>query len=305
MMANKVMISGKYQDDEWQQLLDGQGLFMFAEAAINEAVPGLAEKWGGSLEQTRLYWGETGKLHSTISPYLIPVHRQNWPELQRLVIHQPGWGLLLQLDWFMLAYTPLQQLQVLLAHLRQWSWIDTPEDETAILRLSDWQVVKPLLTASSPAEATALFGPVVKIIDVSPEGGCEYLQLIDRVEHDLAGRAPQRLSPAQWTALNSLSDSVAHDEYIEHIQAHHSVVKEWQSERLVSFIKEGEQEAFAHGFKNQQDVIRFLSLKLEMPVGFMAHPWAKKVMAEPAELIGQQSRMDRLFEQALCELDKG
>ncbi|RQM74803.1 DUF4123 domain-containing protein [Aeromonas jandaei] len=305
MMANKVMISGKYRDDEWQQLLDGQGLFMFAEAAINEAVPGLAEKWGGSLEQTRLYWGETGKLHSTISPYLIPVHRQNWPELQRLVIHQPGWGLLLQLDWFMLAYTPLQQLQALLAHLRQWSWIDTPEDETAILRLSDWQVVKPLLTASSPAEATALFGPVVKIIDVSPEGGCEYLQLIDRVEHDLAGRAPQRLSPAQWTALNSLSDSVAHDEYIEHIQAHHPVVKGWQSEQLFSFIKEGEQEAFAHGFKNQQDVIRFLSLKLEMPVGFMAHHWAKKIMAEPAELIGQQSRMDRLFEQALCELDKG
>ncbi|SIR58303.1 protein of unknown function [Aeromonas veronii] len=305
MMANKVMISGKYQDDEWQQLLDGQGLFMFAEAAINEAVPGLAEKWGGSLEQTRLYWGETGKLHSTISPYLIPVHRQNWPELQRLVIHQPGWGLLLQLDWFMLAYTPLQQLQALLAHLRQWSWITTPEDETAILRLSDWQVVKPLLTVSSPAEATALFGPVVKIIDVSPEGGCEYLQLIDRVEHDLAGRAPQRLSPAQWTALNSLSDSVAHDEYIEHIQAHHPVVKGWQSEQLFSFIKEGEQEAFAHGFKNQQDVIRFLSLKLEMPAGFMALPWAKKIMAEPAELIGQQSRMDRLFEQALCELDKG
>lgn len=304
-MANKVMISGKYQDDEWQQLLDGQGLFMFAEAAINEAVPGLAEKWGGSLEQTRLYWGETGKLHSTISPYLIPVHRQNWPELQRLVIHQPGWGLLLQLDWFMLAYTPLQQLQALLAHLRQWSWIDTPEDETAILRLSDWQVVKPLLTVSSPAEATALFGPVATIIDMSPDGGCEYLQLIERVEHDLAGHAPQQLSPAQWTALNSLSDSVAHDEYIEHIQAHHSVVKEWQSERLVSFIKEGEQEAFAHGFKNQQDVIRFLSLKLEMPVGFMAHPWAKKIMAEPAELIGQQSRMDRLFEQALCELDKG
>ncbi|MFQ2277023.1 DUF4123 domain-containing protein [Aeromonas hydrophila] len=304
-MANKVMISGKYQDDEWQQLLDGQGLFMFAEAAINEAVPGLAEKWGGSLEQTRLYWGETGKLHSTISPYLIPVHRQNWPELQRLVIHQPGWGLLLQLDWFMLAYTPLQQLQVLLAHLRQWSWIDTPEDETAILRLSDWQVVKPLLTASSPAEATALFGPVVKIIDVSPEGGCEYLQLIDRVEHDLAGRAPQRLSPAQWTALNSLSESVAHDEYIEHIQVHHPVVKGWQPEQLFSFIKEGEREALSHGFKNQQDVIRFLSLKLEMPVGFMALPWAKKIMAEPAELIGQQSRMDRLFEQALHALDKG
>ncbi|WP_279488056.1 DUF4123 domain-containing protein [Aeromonas veronii] len=305
MKANKVTISGKYRDDEWQQLLDGQGLFMFAEAAINEAVPGLAEKWGGSLEQTRLYWGETGKLHSTISPYLIPVHRQNWPELQRLVTHQPGWGLMFQLDWFMLAYTPLQQLQALLAHLRQWSWITTPENETAILRLSDWQVVKPLLTASSPAEATALFGPVVKIIDVSPEGGCEYLQLIDRVEHDLAGRAPQRLSTAQWTALNSLSDSVAHDEYIEHIQAHHSVVKGWQSEQLFSFIKEGEQEAFAHGFKNQQDVIRFLSLKLEMPAGFMALPWAKKIMAEPAELIGQQSRMDRLFEQALCELDKG
>ncbi|CAB5694514.1 DUF4123 domain-containing protein [Aeromonas dhakensis] len=305
MKANKVMISGKYRDDEWQQLLDGQGLFMFAEAAINEAVPGLAEKWGGSLEQTRLYWGETGKLHSTISPYLIPVHRQNWPELQRLVIHQPGWGLLLQLGWFMLAYTPLQQLQALLAHLRQWSWITTPENETAILRLSDWQVVKPLLTVSSPAEATALFGPVATIIDMSPDGGCEYLQLIERVEHDLAGHAPQQLSPAQWTALNSLSDSVAHDEYIEHIQAHHPVVKGWQSEQLFSFIKEGEQEAFAHGFKNQQDVIRFLSLKLEMPAGFMALPWAKKIMAEPAELIGQQSRMDRLFEQALCELDKG
>ncbi|WOX54276.1 DUF4123 domain-containing protein [Aeromonas sp. CD] len=305
MNASKVMISGKYQDYEWLQLLDGQGLFMFAEAAINEAVPGLAEKWGGSLEQTRLYWGETGKLHSTISPYLIPVHRQNWPELQRLVIHQPGWGLLLQLDWFMLAYTPLQQLQALLAHLRQWSWITTPEDETAILRLSDWQVVKPLLMASSPAEATALFGPVTKIIDVSSEGGGDYLQLIERVEHDLAGHAPQQLSPAQWTALNSLSDSVARDEYVAHIQAHHPVVKGWQSEQLFSFVKEGEREALSHGFKNQQDVIRFLSLKLEMPAGFMALPWVKKIMAEPAELIGPQSRMDRLFEQALCELDKG
>lgn len=305
MNASKVMISGKYQDDEWLQLLDGQGLFMFAEAAINEAVPGLAEKWGGSLEQTRLYWGETGKLHSTISPYLIPVHRQNWPELQRLVIHQPGWGLMFQLDWFMLAYTPLQQLQALLAHLRQWSWIDTPEHETAILRLSDWLVVKPLLMASSPAEATALFGPVAKIIDVSSEGGCDYLQLIERVEHDLAGRVPQQLSPAQWTALNSLSESVARDEYVAHIQAHHPVVKGWQSEQLFSFVKEGEREALSHGFKNQQDVIRFLSLKLEMPVGFMALPWAKKIMAEPAELIGQQNRMDRLFEQALCELDKG
>ncbi|MGL6578994.1 hypothetical protein ACSZOM_17275 [Aeromonas hydrophila] len=57
MNASKVMIFGKHQDDDWQQLLDGQGLFMFAEAAINEAVPSLAEKWGGSLEQTRLYWG--------------------------------------------------------------------------------------------------------------------------------------------------------------------------------------------------------------------------------------------------------
>lgn len=305
MNASKVMISGKHQDDDWQQLLDGQGLFMFAEAAINEAVPSLAEKWGGSLEQTRLYWGETGKLHSTISPYLIPVHRQNWPELQRLVTHQPGWGLMFQLDWFMLAYTPLQQLQALLAHLRQWSWIDTPEHETAILRLSDWQVVKPLLMASSPAEATALFGPIAKFIDVLPEGCCEYLQLIERVEHDLAGRAPQQLSPTQWTALNSLSDRVAHDEYVAHIQAHHQVVKGWQPEQLFSFVKEGEREAISNGFKNQQDVVRFLSLKLEMPAGFMALPWAKKIMAEPAELIGQQNRMDRLFEQALHELDKG
>ena len=154
MNASKVMISGKYQDDDWQQLLNGQGLFMFAEAAINEAVPGLAEKWGGSLEQTRLYWGETGKLHSTISPYLIPVHRPNWTELQRLVTHQPGWGLMFQLDWFMLAFTPLQQLHALMAHLRQWSWIETPENETAILRLRDCQVVKPLLRARSVRKST-------------------------------------------------------------------------------------------------------------------------------------------------------
>lgn len=305
MTDNKMIVSGRYNDDEWQSLLDGQGLFMFAEAAINDAVPSLAEKWGGSLEQTRLYWGETGKLHSTISPYLIPVHRENWPELQRLVIHQAGWGLMLQLDWFMLAYTPLQQLQALLAHLRQWSWIETPENETAILRLSDWQVVKPLLMASSPAEATALFGPSAKIIDVSPEGGCEHLHLVERVEHDLAGRTPQQLSPTQWSALNSQSDRIAHDEYVAHIQAHHQVVKGWQPEQLFSFVKEGEKEAISHGFQNQQDVIRFLSLKLEMPAGFMALPWAKKIMDDPIELVGQQNRMDRLFEQALHELDKG
>lgn len=102
--------------------------------------------------------GGTGQAARIIVPLSYPAHGSNWAELQQKICSQPGWGMAWVLEGDMQAYTPLQQLQLLVHHLRSWTWI-ADGDDTQLLRIADWKVSKTLLSASSVEEAVDFFGP--------------------------------------------------------------------------------------------------------------------------------------------------
>ncbi|PWC16571.1 DUF4123 domain-containing protein [Brenneria roseae subsp. roseae] len=304
MSESSSFLSRTSEEDEsgWQARIAQGGCFMLAEAALNDAVPWLAERWGGSLEQTRLYWGETGRIHASVSPYCIPVHSVNWSQLREYLLVQDGWGIAIQLEWFMQAYSPLQQLTELMKHLREWSWVATPKEENVILRISDWLVTSSLLEASDAREACALFGPVKTFCAIAPSGSVQTLTLTERQTHDLSGRAPQHLSQRQWQAIIEPSERGVLNEYMAHLRAHHIRWREIDEPALLDFTQRQVEQARRHGFDNDRDIVRYLSLATEMESDFVRQPWAEAVFAEP-EMMGMESRMDRLYRAALAQLD--
>nr|WED69469.1 DUF4123 domain-containing protein [Pectobacterium colocasium] len=290
-------------DAVWQTRIAQGGCFVIAEASMNEAVPWLAERWGGSLEQTRLYWGETGRVHASVSPYCIPLNVANWPQVKEHIVTQPGWGMGIQLAWFMQAYSPLDQLLEVTKHLRQWSLVTSPFGENAILRVGDWQVVKQLLSASSAQEACALYGPIASFCDISPDGVIRTLNLTAREPHSIPDILPRQLSTEQWHAIMAPSEHQHLARYMEHLRAYHV---DWQNapdDELQAFTRQQAEQARNSGFNNDRDIVRWLALATEISPEFMHQPWAKNILVQP-EYIGTQSRMDCLYQAAIDHLDE-
>ncbi|RNM21689.1 DUF4123 domain-containing protein [Dickeya undicola] len=286
----------------WQARLAAGGCFVVAEASLNDAVPWLAERWGGSLEQTRLYWGDAGRVHASVSPYCIPVHAANWPQVREHLVTQPGWGVGIQLDWFMQAYSPLDQLLELVKHLRQWSLVATQEGGSAILRISDWAVLTPLLAASSVPEATALCGPIATFCDIAPDGSGQSLTLTERTAHNLPDTLPRTLSDVQWQALLAPALRQTLDVYMAHLRAHHARWQASKDDDLLAFTRQQTEQARIQGFNNDRDIVRYLALATELTPAFIQQPWAQDILAQP-EYIGEQNRMDRLYQAAIAQLD--
>ncbi|MFT8212371.1 MAG: DUF4123 domain-containing protein [Symbiopectobacterium sp.] len=243
----------------------------YPSASETECEAWSAERWGGNLDQTRLYWGEAGREHASISPYCIPAHSTNWAQVREHLLVQDGWGMGLQLAWFMRAYAPRDQLVALVKHLRQWSLISTPSGESAILRIGDWQVVNPLPCASTAQEASALYGPVASYCDITPTGRIQALTLLAREAHPTPESLPRALSAAQWQAL------------LEPAQR--------------------QEQAQRNGFNNDRDIVRWLALATELGPDFPQQPWAQTLLSQP-ENIGIKSRMDRLYQAAIDQLDE-
>ncbi|MDX6917666.1 DUF4123 domain-containing protein [Pectobacterium carotovorum] len=290
-------------DAAWQTRIAQGGCFVIAEASMNDAVPWLAERWGGSLEQTRLYWGETGRVHASVSPYCIPLNVANWPQVKEHLVTQPGWGMGLQLAWFMQAYSPLDQLLEVTKHLRQWSLVASPSGENAILRVGDWQVVNQLLSASSAQEACALYGPIASFCDISPDGVVRALNLTAREPHSIPDILPRQLSAEQWQAIMVPYGHQNLARYMEHLRAYHA---DWQNapdDELRAFTHQQAEQAKSNGFNNDRDIVRWLALATELSPEFIHQPWAKNILIQP-EYIGTQSRMDRLYQAAIDHLDE-
>ncbi|EHD20423.1 MULTISPECIES: DUF4123 domain-containing protein [Brenneria] len=303
MSVSQSFLDQKSEDDAaWQTRIAQGGCFIVAEAALNDAVPWLAERWGGSLEQTRLYWGETGRIHAAVSPYCIPVHAANWAQVREHILTQDGWGLGMQLAWFMQAYSPLDQLLEVMKHLRNWSLVISPAGEDAIFRISDWLVVSQLLSASSAQEACALYGPIARFCDISPTGTVQTLSLVTREPHAISDRLPRQLSDRQWQAIMAPSEHQVLERYMAHLRSHHP---HWQDddERLLVFTRQQTEQARLNGFNNDRDIVRWLALATELAPDFILQPWAQRIMVQP-ENIGTQNRMDRLYQAAVGQLDK-
>lgn len=65
-IEQSVSVSG------WKSSTEDEMTYILAESAINPRVQELAED-RYSTDETRLYWGEMGKAHASISPYLLPL----------------------------------------------------------------------------------------------------------------------------------------------------------------------------------------------------------------------------------------
>lgn len=286
---------------QWLEKLTQGGCFLIAEAAINSAVPGVAERWGGSLEQTRLYWGEAGRVHASISPYCFPVNPENWDAVREQLLTQHGWGIGIQLDWFMRAMPPVEQLKSLQKHLREWNTVVTPSGENAILRVGDWRVVKPLLEASTAPEASAFYGPIGSFWQLTPEGGAETLTLTQR-EKVAAAPPPRTLSAAQWLALLGPSELDVYQRYMAHLREYHGRWRDTDDDSLLAFTQQQSEAAQLHGFNSERDIVRYLALASELEPSFIEAEWAQPVLSQP-EYIGTQNRMDRLFEKAIQHLE--
>lgn len=290
-------------DAAWQTRLSQGGCFVIAEAALNDAVPWLAERWGGDLEQTRLYWGAAGREHASISPYCIPVHSDNWDQVREHLLIQDGWGMGVQLTSALQTSTPQEQLMALMKHLRRWSLVATPSGENAILRISDWQVVRQLLSASTAQEASALFGPVAHYCDISPEGSVRTLNLTTREPHQIPDILPRQLSDAQWEALMTPAQQQVLARYMAHLRTYHARWQETPEADLLTFTRQQTAQAQRNGFNNDRDIVRWLALVTELGPDFSQQPWAQTLLAQP-ENIGIKSRMDRLYQAAIDQLDE-
>jgi hypothetical protein len=286
----------------WLNSIAEGGCFILAESAVNDDVPSLAESFNGfSLEYSRLYWGETGRIHSSISPYLIHVTEDNWPILKEKICQEFNWGIGIQLEWYMNANTPPQQLTELLSHLREWTWLETESGEPRLLRISDWKVLSTLMEASTDNEVSAIFGPIAKFISVEGENLISMTRSIKQ-KYDIAHRSPQSLSEHQWLALNNMEHSEQHLAYKAHLKEHHSETSTWTDERLNNFINDQTNSASEQGFTHRQDTVKFLSLSLIFGQTFVTQEWATTILKTKQE--GTKTKMEKLYQAALNELDK-
>lgn len=300
-LSQSFLIAGADREDGWKQRLAEGGCFVLAEAASNDAVPWLAERWGGELEQTRIYWGEAGRVHASISPYCFPVTVENWPQVSEHLQKQESWGVGIQLEEFMRAQSPADQLKTLMKHLRQWSLVTTPEGETAILRISDWLVLSRLLGASTAAEATALFGPITSFTYL-PTGGKAQCATLAWRESPAATVLPRQLSEQQWRAILGPSLRRAYERYMAHLREYHSRWRGSDDETLLAFVVQEQKQAVRYGFNNDRDIVRYLALATEMEPAFIDSVWAQQILRE-ADYIGTLSRMDRLYRKAIEQLE--
>lgn len=304
MSVSPTFLTLAEEDDAaWQRRQAQGGCFVIAEAALNDAVPWLAERWGGSLEQTRLYWGATGREHASISPYCIPVHSANWAQIREYLLIQDGWGMGVQLTESMCASAQRDCMMALMKHLRHWSLVASPSGESAILRISDWQVVRQLLSASTAQEANAIYGPIASYCNISSGGNVQLLSLTVREPHQIPDILPRQLSHAQWEALMDPARRQVLARYMAHLRTYHASWRHAPEESLLEFTRQQAEQAQRNGFNNDRDIVRWLALATELGPDFFQQSWAQTILAQP-ENIGMKGRMDRLYQAAIDQLDE-
>ncbi|MEF1285898.1 DUF4123 domain-containing protein [Vibrio sp. M250220] len=302
LLYNKVALV------DWQKMTQDTPVYLLAESAINPLVRTLADdalKHNLSAdEENALYWGEMGKVHASISPYLLKL--EGWSDFEKNIAFQPHWGILLipreealtrNNSWFYLLH-----------HLREWTLIEpdqgSHEQGAMLLRLSDWEVLQVLLNASNPSELTSLFGPFETFAYWhKDQTHVQQISLNTRQQSTLPHRSPQRLSEKQHSALKAFAHRHQHKKYADHLRQHHSDVENWSDNELSTFLLRNIDTANRLQFTNEKDVIRYLSLATVLGEQFIETSWAQQPLNAPS-VMGTLSRMDKLYQCAIEQLDK-
>ncbi|MBS3894933.1 DUF4123 domain-containing protein [Serratia marcescens] len=301
-LSQSFLIHDQTTHDQWLSTIGQGGCFILAESAINDAVPWQAECHSGNNELTRLYWDKVGTIHASISPYIIPVNQDNWEQVKEYVLTRNGWGVGVRLSWLDRTQPNETQLQLLSQHLRSWLLVTTSEQDDVTLRLADWQVVRPLLEASTHPEITAFFGPVAEFWHLAPDGSAERLELTHHCEHSLNITQSRTLSPLQWQAILTPSLLNTLQRYMAHLRQHHPRWHDADNNELQQFTEQHYQQALESGFRHDRDIVRYLALASELHPDFIGDAWAQAIMRD-AEYTPAGSRMDRLYSTAVEMMD--
>lgn len=310
---NPLLITASHSHEYWLESVKHGGCFILAETVLNEWIPSISDELTqGRGEACRLYWGEAGRIHGSISPYLLPVTTDNWSQIEEEVCYQDGWGVAIILDKQQNALTPAQQFNALLSHLRQWTVVDT-NDGQQVLRLSDWQVLSTLLQASDAQALFALFGQIDGFMYIRPEQAkketddkrtsapWQSLQALNKQPVEVDAKWPKTLSQPQQLALAQMTRKEQYQEYQAHLHQHHGETKEWNDKQMWAFIEEQMILSTGFGFNNPQDKVRFLSLSVVFGQDFVEQPWAKSVLTQNKQK-GAVGKMDKLHEAAMTQL---
>ncbi|MCL1124457.1 DUF4123 domain-containing protein [Shewanella surugensis] len=318
------VLAKTHNNDYWLERIKRGGCFILAEAVSNELILSIADDLSdGRAEACRLYWGDAGRTHASISPYLLPITLDNWPQIEDEICSQANWGVAIVLDDKMAYFTPTQQFSLLLTHLRQWTLIETTDGQQ-VLRLSDWSVLSTLVQASQAQELSALFGHIEQFMFIAPEADVnaepeepneeadnvaanvalvqwQAMQVINKqtvVDEDPSSRSLSQ--PQQW-ALDNMAKLEQHKDSREYLHQHHKDSLVWSDDKILRFIEQHTTLAQSHGFNNAQDKVRFLSLAVIFGDRFVNEPWALKVLKKK-ETSGSDGKMDKLHEAAMAQL---
>lgn len=308
MTDSHPLIFDKVPLAQWQENAQDKPIFVLAESVINPQIRTLADKAVNAspseYQENCLYWGEMGKVHASISPYLLKL--DSWEDFEETIAFQPNWGIILTLSEDKAKYE--NPLFYLLNHIREWTLIEPLKDSVdqgpMLLRLSDWDVLQVLLNASNNVELTSLFGPIEAFAYWhKDQDDVQQIRLKAKAQQTLAHRSPQLISEAQNSALRAFAHRHQHKKYSDHLKKHHGEVKNWSDEDLSTFLLCNIDTANQLKFNTEKDVVRYLSLATIFGEHFVETPWAKQQLKKPAAM-GTQSRMDMLYQRALEELDK-
>lgn len=72
---------------------------------------------------------------------------------------------------------------------------------------------------------------------------------------------------------------------------------------MLDFTRQHMAQTQQSGFNNDCDIVRWLGLATELGPDFPQQPWAQSLLSQP-ENIGIKSRMDRLYQAAIDQLDE-
>lgn len=282
---------------ELQTLLAQPGWYLMAEAAVNEsllsAVP--EEKFA----QRRLYWDEMGQQNSSISPFLLPL--DCFSRAEQNITHVAHWGIAVQLHDDFQSLTTDHQIDLIQKHFRAWTLVVLPDDQQVLMRLTDWDIFNVLWRSTDPAQLSDLQGPLKRVAYWQAGNDAVAVREMSAPRQTRPMVMPNRLSERQYQAFSAWGDRRVYQQYRTHLYQHHPQTQNWDDETFNQYLLRNVNSAHQLGFYQQADVVVYLSISLLLGEQFHQSDWAQSILQSP-QVIGDQSRMDRLLAEAVNAL---
>ncbi len=229
-----------------------------------------------------LFEGSRAQSLADWAPYLVLLPKSS-VLLESLV--QEGWG-----KHWGVYLTGLAPFEIVLAHLRQWLWVQTEAGEPLYFRFYDPRTLRVWLPTLTLAEQQRFFGPVKRwLVEDGHEG--EVLEYVPEssvtLRKPLASwgmNSPFVIRPEQMRQFEKMIDTqfkvYAYNllsKYLSRSREREEIEQQW----LRSFIEAGVSHAKRYGFETNQQVIKFLLVRLKWGENFdQRYEWATKILKD-------------------------